>query len=92
MQSLIRLALAVVASLVSMALSWPYWRDFSYWPESEAMWLVYFVVGFLLAVAVFYLFFESLGTLFEHDAIEKDAARAREALSACDCDEGEAGK
>ncbi|HTN60100.1 MAG TPA: hypothetical protein VL147_00935 [Devosia sp.] len=72
-QRSIRLALAVLASAASLALSWPYWRDFEYWPESQAMWLVYFGLGFVLAVYVFYVFLDSLGTLFEHDALEQKA-------------------
>ena len=78
---IIRMALAVIASAASLALSWPYWRDFQYWPESRAMWLAYFAVGFVLAVYVFYAFLDSLGTLFEHDALE------REKRSACGCGE-----
>ncbi|WP_340107729.1 hypothetical protein [Pikeienuella sp. HZG-20] len=74
---IIRLAVAVVASAVSFFLSWPYWRDFSYWPESKPMWMLYFVVGFLLAIYVFHVFLGVLGTLFEHDAIER--ARLAEA-------------
>lgn len=74
---IIRLAVAVVASVVSFFLSWPYWRDFSYWAESRFMWAIYFVVGFLLAIYVFYVFFGALRTLFEHDAIER--ARLAEA-------------
>jgi len=54
-----------------MALSWPYWRNFEYWAESRSMWLVYFALGFVLAVYVFYAFLDSLGTLFEHDALER---------------------
>lgn len=76
MQIIIRLTLAVVAAGVSLALSWPYQRDFEYWAESQGAWLLYFGAGFLLAVGVFYLFFESLSTMFEHDTIEREA-RAR---------------
>jgi hypothetical protein len=35
------------------------------------MWTLYFVVEFVLAVYVFHVFFGSLRTLFEHDAIER---------------------
>lgn len=70
-QRIIRLSVAILASGASMALSWPYWRDFEYWPESRAMWLVYFALGFVLAVYVFYAFLDSLSTLFEHDALER---------------------
>ena len=70
-QRIFRLSIAILASGASMALSWPYWRDFEYWPESRAMWLVYFALGFVLAVYVFYAFLDSLSTLFEHDALER---------------------
>ena len=71
-QRIIRLTLSILASGASLALSWPYWRDFGYWAESHTMWLVYFAVGFVLAVYVFSVFFNSLATLFEHDAIERN--------------------
>ena len=70
-QKIISLSLACIASLVSFFLAWPWWRDFSYWAESESMWLLYFAVGFGLAVYVFYAFFGSVRTLFAHDAIER---------------------
>jgi hypothetical protein len=70
-QRVIRMGLAIVASAASLALSWPYWRDFEYWPESHLMWRIYFALGFVLAVYVFYVFFGALGTLFEHDALER---------------------
>ena len=81
-QRIIRLSIAVLASAASMALSWPYWRDFEYWPESRAMWLVYFAIGFILAVYVFYAFLDSLATLFEHDALEKAEKVSQESASA----------
>lgn len=68
-QRSMRFWLAVVGSVASFALSWPYWRDFSYWAESPAMWMVYFAVGFVLAIYVFVVFLGSLRTLFEHDAL-----------------------
>lgn len=68
---IIWLVVAVLASIVSFFLSWPYSRDFSYWPESQTMWTIYFGVGFVLAVYVFYVFFGNIRTLFEHDAIER---------------------
>lgn len=71
-QKLIWISLAAVGSIISFFLSWPWWRDFSYWAESKVMWKIYFAVGFLLAVFVFYVFFRSLRTLFEHDAIERE--------------------
>lgn len=71
-QRLIRLGLAVLGSGVSLALSWPYWRDFEYWPESRTMWNVYFAVGFVLAIYVFYAFLGRLSTLFEHDELARE--------------------
>ena len=85
-QRIIRLSVAVLASGASFALSWPYWRDFGYWPESRAMWTGYFIVGFVLAVYVFYAFFDSLRTLFEHDALE------RKKQAACGCGEAAGGE
>ncbi len=75
-QSVIRMGLAILGAGASLALSWPYWRDYGYWPESPRMWLGYFLLGFVLAVYVFYAFLGRLGTLFEHDAIER-ARRAQ---------------
>ncbi len=71
-QRIIRITLSILASGASLALSWPYWRDFGYWAESHTMWLVYFTLGFVLAGYVFYVFFDSLSTLFEHDALERN--------------------
>lgn len=74
----IDLVLSIVASTVALLLSWPYWRDFQYWPESHLLWGVYFVVGFALSVYVFYAFMVAIHTLFEHDALEHaEAAQAR---------------
>lgn len=75
-QSIIRLSIAAIASAASLALSWPFWRDFSYWAESRTMWLGYFVAGFILAVFVFVVFLRSLATLFEHDALQRAESRS----------------
>lgn len=75
----IDLVLSIVASSVALLLSWPYWRDFGYWPESRLLWIVYFVVGFALAVYVFYAFLGATHTLFEHDALERAEADRRDA-------------
>lgn len=69
-QRIIDLTLSVLASAAGFLLSWPFWRDFEYWPESHLAWQFYFVVGFVLAVYVFYIFIGSLRTLFLHDALE----------------------
>jgi hypothetical protein len=80
-QQCIRLGLAVVASLASFALSWPFWRDFGYWAESHTMWTIYFVVGFCLAVFVFVVFQRSLSTLFDHAALGHHEAEDEHAAS-----------
>ena len=68
---IIWVTVAIAAALLSFFLSWPWRRDFGYWPESRTMWAIYFSVGFLLAVYVFYVFFDVLRTLFAHDALER---------------------
>lgn len=73
-QRITDLILAVLASVAAVFLSWPFWRDYEYWAESHAAWPVYFVVGFLLAIYVFYVFIGSLHILFLHDSQEKAAA------------------
>lgn len=78
---IIWISVAILASALSFALSWPWWRDFSYWPESQTMWKIYFVTGFILAVYVFYAFFGKLRTLFEHDEIERAEIAARSAAN-----------
>lgn len=77
-QRLIDLAISILASAAALLLSWPYFRDFEYWPESHAMWLVYFVVGYVLAVYVFMVVLRITRTLFEHDGLDRaEAAAAR---------------
>ena len=66
-QRLLDLTLSVLASVVAFLLSWPFWRDFEYWPESHLAWWIYFVIGYVLAVYVFYVFIGSLRILFLHD-------------------------
>lgn len=82
-QRIIDLTLSVLASAAGLLLSWPYWRDFQYWPESHGMWRLYFAVGYVLAVYVFYVFIGSLRTLFAHDALEH-AATAKAARATDD--------
>jgi len=67
-QRIINLTLSVLACMAAFLLSWPFWRGFEYWPESHVAWWLYFVSGFVLAVYVFYVFLDSLRTLFLHDA------------------------
>jgi hypothetical protein len=74
MQRITDLALAILACVVALFLSWPYWRDFAYWPESHTAWAIYFAGGFVLAVYVFYIFIDSLHVLFLHAAEEGAAA------------------
>lgn len=68
MQRTIDLIISVLASALAFLLSWPFWRDFEYWPESHLAWWIYFVLGFVLSVYVFYIFIDSLRMLFTHDA------------------------
>lgn len=77
-QRIIDIVISVLASLVSVGLSWPYWRDFEYWAESPNMWNFYFVLGFLLAVYVFYVFLGCLRTLFQHDEIMRKQNQNRQ--------------
>lgn len=67
MQRSIDLTLSVVASIVGFALSWPYWRSSGYFAVSSTAWWIYFAVGFVLAVYVFYVFFRTLRALFSHE-------------------------
>lgn len=77
MQRIIDLFLSVVAAIVGIALSWPFWRDFEYWPESGIAWQIYFLLGFVLAVYVFYVFLGAVRTLFLHDAWSREAREAK---------------
>lgn len=63
--------IAIVASIIAFALSWPFWRDFGYWAESPGMWWVYFTFGFLIAIYVFYVFIACTRMLFLHDSLIK---------------------
>ncbi|MCZ7591907.1 MAG: hypothetical protein M5U15_07015 [Kiritimatiellae bacterium] len=71
MKQLIRFFIAIPAAVLSVALSWPYARNYEYWAESPGMWKIYFIAGFILAVAVFYFFLESLAVLFQHDELAR---------------------
>lgn len=66
-QRITDLTLSVLASVLAFLLSWPFWRNFEYWAEGRVAWWIYFVVGFALAVYVFYVFIGSLHILFLHD-------------------------
>lgn len=66
----IDLVLSIVASAVALLLSWPYFRNYEFWPESSGMWTFYFIFGYIVSVYVFYVFLGALHTLFEHDALE----------------------
>ena len=76
MQRVIDLGLSILACVIALFLSWPYWRDFEYWPESHTAWTIYFAGGFVLAVYVFYIFIDSLHMLFRHGAEEGAPASA----------------
>ncbi len=67
-QRTIDLTLSVLASIVSVLLSWPYRRASGYWAESTTAWTIYFAVGFVLAVYVFYVFLRSLRLMSVHEA------------------------
>lgn len=75
-QRITDLALSVLACVAALFLSWPFWRDFAYWPASHAAWSIYFAGGFVLAVFVFYVFMGSLHILFLHAAEEQTTASA----------------
>jgi hypothetical protein len=70
--------------VAAFLLSWPFWRDFEYWPESHVAWWGYFVLGFVLAVYVFYVFIGSLHILFLHGADEAAAPAAANGKSTAD--------
>jgi hypothetical protein len=80
-QRIIDGVLSALAGLVSVLLSWPYWRDFEYWAESHALWRLYIAVGYVLAVYVFYIFLGSLRTLFLHDEQARSPASGRDGLA-----------
>jgi len=71
-QRITDLTLSVLTCVAAVLLSWPFWRTYTYWPESHLAWLIYFVTGFLLAVYVFYVFIGSLRILFLHDTQEQN--------------------
>lgn len=66
-QRIVDLVLSVLAAVLAFFLAWPYWRDFQYWPESHLAWGIYFAVGFVLAVYVFYVFIRGVHALFAHE-------------------------
>ncbi len=83
-QRIVDLTLSVVASVAAFLLSWPFWRAFEFWPESHVAWWVYFALGFVLAVYVFYVFIGSLHILFQHGAEEGAAKAATDPAAAAD--------
>ena len=84
MQRITDLTLSVLSSVAAFLLSWPFWRDFEYWPESQIAWWIYFVVGFVLSVYVFYVFIGSLHILFLHGAQEATDRGAADPAAAAD--------
>src|SRR3546814_14769028 len=83
----IDLTLSILASTAALLLSWPYWRDFEYWPESRLAWILYFIVGFALAAYVFHVFIVFLRPLSATDAFEPaEAAQAAAGAAARDDD------
>ncbi len=80
MQRFTDLTLSLLGTMAAFLLSWPFWRDFEYWAESPVAWWIYFVLGFLLSIYVFYVFIGSLRMLFMHaadEAIESASAEDR---------------
>ena len=75
-QRIVDLTISVLASVAAFLLSWPFWRNFEFWAESHVAWWIYFVLGFVLAVYVFYVFIGSLHILFLHGADEAAAKTA----------------
>ncbi len=89
MQKFFDLVISVLGTVAAMALSWPFWRDYEYWAESHGAWQIYFVVGFVLSVYVFYVFIGSTRILFTHAADEARASAALESGKCCDKNGGE---
>lgn len=75
MQRLTDLIISFFASLAALLLSLPFWRDNEYFAESDLFWRVYFVLGFILGMYVFYVFIGSVRMLFIH---AKDEALAQQ--------------
>jgi len=80
-QRITDLTLSMLACVAAVLLSWPFWRDFEYWPESHLAWWIYFAAGIVLAVYVFYVFIGSLRILFLHDTQEQAATTVEDKLS-----------
>lgn len=83
-QRITDLTLSVLATVLAFLLSWPFWRAYEYWPESHPAWWIYFVLGFLLAVYVFYVFIGSLRILFLHDTQPGDTPPGTDSASTSD--------
>ena len=90
MQRFFDLLISVLGTVVAVALSWPYWRDYEYWASSHTAWQGYFAAGFVLSVYVFYVFIGSTRILFSHAADEARAARAVVEKKCCDHEGGKA--
>jgi len=61
------LAVATLAMLFFALLSFPYQFEFSYWAESPFLWVVYFLVGAVLVVYIFYIFLQDWRHLMEEE-------------------------
>lgn len=66
MQRLTDLIISLFCTLAGFLFSWPFWRDFEYFAESESYWMAYFIIGSVLGIYVFYVFIGSLRFLFQH--------------------------
>ena len=73
-QKVIDVVLSMLASAAAVALSWPYHRNFEYFAESETAWNIYFILGFVVCVYIFFIFIHCVRTLFEHDRVIKENA------------------
>ena len=78
MQRLTDLIIAVLATVVAFFFSLPFWRDNEYFAESDLYWRVYFVLGFILGIYVFYVFIGSLRMMFIHARDEALAQKSHE--------------
>lgn len=78
MQRLTDLIISFLATVVAFLLSLPFWRDNEYFAESDLYWRVYFVVGFILGIYVFYVFIGSLRMMFIHARDEALAQQSHE--------------
>lgn len=68
------LVVAVLATIVFMALSLPAHWSFDFWGERAASWAAHFAVGAALCVYVVVAFLRALRTLLGHEHGEEEAS------------------